>query len=52
MPGERRVVLKDLSIASYEAFMMVSTHGGSLNGSNIHFEIESFGWYHHLDTEI
>ncbi|XP_068426122.1 granulocyte colony-stimulating factor receptor isoform X2 [Clinocottus analis] len=40
---ERRVVLKDLNTASlYEAFMMVSTFGGSLNGSTIHFEIDSF----------
>ncbi|XP_056300982.1 granulocyte colony-stimulating factor receptor isoform X2 [Pseudoliparis swirei] len=40
---ERRVVLRDLNIGSlYEAFMMVSTFGGSLNGSTIHFEIDSF----------
>ncbi|XP_044064398.1 granulocyte colony-stimulating factor receptor [Siniperca chuatsi] len=40
---ERRVVLKDLNTMSlYEAFMMVSTFGGSLNGSTIHFEIEPF----------
>ncbi|XP_058504672.1 granulocyte colony-stimulating factor receptor [Solea solea] len=40
---ERRVVLKDLSsVALYEAFMMVSTFGGSLNGSSINFQIEPF----------
>lgn len=45
---ERRVVLRDLNIGSlYEAFMMVSTFGGSLNGSTIHFEIDSFGWYYY-----
>lgn len=48
-PEERRVVLKDLSTESpYEAFLMVSTSGGSLNGSTIHFGIEPLGWYHHL----
>ncbi|KAM9353902.1 granulocyte colony-stimulating factor receptor [Symphorus nematophorus] len=42
-PEKRRVVLKDLNTASlYEAFMMVSTAGGSMNGSTIHFEIEPF----------
>lgn len=42
-PEERRVVLKGLNTVSlYEAFMMVSTFGGSLNGSTIHFEIEAF----------
>ncbi|XP_078108555.1 granulocyte colony-stimulating factor receptor isoform X2 [Sander vitreus] len=42
-PEERRVVLKDLNTVSpYEAFMMVSTFGGSLNGSTIHFEVEAF----------
>ncbi|KAG7216874.1 hypothetical protein INR49_001528 [Caranx melampygus] len=42
-PEERKVVLKDLHIASqYEVFMMVSTSGGSLNGSAIHFEMEPF----------
>ncbi|KAK1895585.1 Granulocyte colony-stimulating factor receptor [Dissostichus eleginoides] len=42
-PGERRVVLKGLDTESvYEAFMMVSTSGGSLNGSTIHFKIEPF----------
>ncbi|XP_059194532.1 granulocyte colony-stimulating factor receptor [Centropristis striata] len=40
---ERTVVLKDLNAASlYEAFLMVSTYGGSLNGSTTHFKIESF----------
>ncbi|XP_018555599.1 granulocyte colony-stimulating factor receptor [Lates calcarifer] len=40
---ERRVVLKNLNALSlYEAFLMVSTFGGSLNGSTIHFEIEPF----------
>nr|XP_046254767.1 granulocyte colony-stimulating factor receptor [Scatophagus argus]XP_046254768.1 granulocyte colony-stimulating factor receptor [Scatophagus argus] len=40
---ERRVVLKDLNTGSlYEAFMMVSTYGGSLNGSTITFEAETF----------
>ncbi|XP_056235695.1 granulocyte colony-stimulating factor receptor [Seriola aureovittata] len=42
-PKERRVVLKDLKTVSlYEAFMMVSTFGGSINGSTIHFEMEPF----------
>ncbi|XP_071324943.1 granulocyte colony-stimulating factor receptor [Trachinotus anak] len=42
-PVKRRVVLKDLNtISLYEAFMMVSTFGGSLNGSTIHFEMEPF----------
>ncbi|XP_045901943.1 granulocyte colony-stimulating factor receptor isoform X2 [Micropterus dolomieu] len=42
-PEERRLVLKDLNTGSlYEAFMMASTFGGSLNGSTIHFEIEPF----------
>ncbi|XP_054477228.1 granulocyte colony-stimulating factor receptor isoform X2 [Anoplopoma fimbria] len=40
---ERRVVLRDLNtISLYEAFLMVSTFGGNLNGSTIQFEIESF----------
>ncbi|XP_051262889.1 granulocyte colony-stimulating factor receptor [Dicentrarchus labrax] len=40
---ERRVVLKDLNTGPlYEAYMMVSTFGGSLNGSTIHFNIEPF----------
>lgn len=34
----RRVVLKNLtSVASFEAFIMVSTESGSLNGSAVHF---------------
>ncbi|XP_068180635.1 granulocyte colony-stimulating factor receptor isoform X2 [Antennarius striatus] len=42
-PEDRRVVLKDLKSAPlYEVFMMVSTSGGSLNGSTIHFEFQSF----------
>ncbi|XP_068613771.1 granulocyte colony-stimulating factor receptor-like [Brachionichthys hirsutus] len=42
-PENRRVVLKDLKNEPlYEAFMMVSTSGGSLNGSRIHFEIQAF----------
>ncbi|XP_039974588.1 granulocyte colony-stimulating factor receptor isoform X2 [Xiphias gladius] len=42
-PEERRVVLKDLkTMCLYEALMMVSTFGGSLNGSTVHFEIEPF----------
>lgn len=42
-PENRRVVLKDLNtVHMYEAFIMVSTCGGSLNGSTIHFEIEPF----------
>lgn len=43
---ERRVVLKDLdTVHLYKAFLMVSTHGGSLNGSTIQFNVETFGWY-------
>lgn len=43
VPEKRKVVLEQLSTMSlYEAFMMVSTAGGSLNGSTIHFEIEPF----------
>ncbi|XP_028986143.1 granulocyte colony-stimulating factor receptor isoform X2 [Betta splendens] len=39
----RRVILKDLNtMFLYKAFIMVSTSGGSLNGSTIHFEIEPF----------
>ncbi|XP_035018900.1 granulocyte colony-stimulating factor receptor [Hippoglossus stenolepis] len=42
-PQERRVILKNLkAVTVYEAFMMVSTAGRSLNGSRIHFEIEPF----------
>ncbi|KAM4735338.1 granulocyte colony-stimulating factor receptor-like isoform 2-T2 [Anableps anableps] len=40
---DRRVILKDLNISSsYEAFMMVSTFGGSLNGSTIYFKMNPF----------
>ncbi|XP_037310513.2 granulocyte colony-stimulating factor receptor [Pungitius pungitius] len=42
-PKERRVVLRGLNSESlYEAFLMVSTLGGSLNGSTVHFKVESF----------
>lgn len=42
-PAERKVVLEDLDTVSlYEAFMMVNTLGGSMNGSTIHFETEPF----------
>lgn len=42
-PAERKVVLQDLNAVSlYEAFMMVSTSGGSMNGSTIHFKTEPF----------
>ncbi|XP_019122695.2 granulocyte colony-stimulating factor receptor [Larimichthys crocea] len=42
-PEERRVVLKDLNtVAMYDAFMMVTTFGGSLNGTTFHFEVEPF----------
>lgn len=52
-PEDRRVILKDLSSASlYEAFVMVSTLGGSLNGSTIHFEIEPFGWYPYFTVYV
>uniref|UniRef100_A0A3Q0SS80 Colony stimulating factor 3 receptor n=1 Tax=Amphilophus citrinellus TaxID=61819 RepID=A0A3Q0SS80_AMPCI len=39
-PEERSVILKDLNV--YDAFLMVRTLGGSLNGSIIHFEFEPF----------
>lgn len=43
---ERTVVLENLDREiEYESFLMVSTYGGSLNGSRIHFEVEPFGWY-------
>lgn len=43
---ERRVVLENLdSDTVYESFLMVSTYGGSLNGSRIQFEVEPSGWY-------
>ncbi|KAM4581492.1 granulocyte colony-stimulating factor receptor isoform 1-T2 [Odontesthes bonariensis] len=42
-PEERKVTLENLNTMSlYEAFMMVSTSGGSLNGSTIEFEVEPF----------
>uniref|UniRef100_A0A1A8R5A3 Colony stimulating factor 3 receptor (Granulocyte) n=1 Tax=Nothobranchius pienaari TaxID=704102 RepID=A0A1A8R5A3_9TELE len=42
-PKERTVILRDLNTGTLcEAFMMVSTFGGSLNGSTIHFEVEPF----------
>ncbi|XP_041845048.1 granulocyte colony-stimulating factor receptor [Melanotaenia boesemani] len=42
-PEERKVILTNLKTASmYEAFMMVSTSGGSLNGSTIRFEVQPF----------
>ncbi|KAM8869774.1 granulocyte colony-stimulating factor receptor isoform 2-T2 [Spinachia spinachia] len=42
-PKERRVVLGGLNTKSlYEAFLMVSTLGGSINGSAVHFEAQSF----------
>uniref|UniRef100_A0A667Z0B2 Colony stimulating factor 3 receptor n=1 Tax=Myripristis murdjan TaxID=586833 RepID=A0A667Z0B2_9TELE len=40
---KRKITLKELNAMSlYEAFMMVSTEGGSLNGSTINFKIEPF----------
>lgn len=40
---DRRVILKDLNTASvYDAFLMVSTSGGSLNGSKISFQGKPF----------
>ncbi|XP_042346164.1 granulocyte colony-stimulating factor receptor [Plectropomus leopardus] len=42
-PEERRVVLKGLNtVFLYDALMMVSTFGGSLNGSTIHFKFDPF----------
>ncbi|XP_033495514.2 granulocyte colony-stimulating factor receptor [Epinephelus lanceolatus] len=42
-PDNRKVVLKGLNtVSQYEAFMMVSTFGGSRNGSTFHFEIDPF----------
>ncbi|KAM6935147.1 granulocyte colony-stimulating factor receptor [Lycodopsis pacificus] len=39
----RRVTLRDLNnVFLYEAFMMVSTFGGSRNGSTIEFQMKSF----------
>lgn len=44
---ERRLVLENLdSELFYEAFMMVSTYGGSLNGSRIYFKVDPYGWYY------
>uniref|UniRef100_A0A3B3ZDZ7 Colony stimulating factor 3 receptor (granulocyte) n=1 Tax=Periophthalmus magnuspinnatus TaxID=409849 RepID=A0A3B3ZDZ7_9GOBI len=46
-PNERRVLLKDLNPMSvYEARLLVSTYGGSRNGSTIHFKTQSFGQFH------
>uniref|UniRef100_A0A8C6UW14 Colony stimulating factor 3 receptor n=1 Tax=Neogobius melanostomus TaxID=47308 RepID=A0A8C6UW14_9GOBI len=43
-PNERRIFLKNLNPRSvYKAFLMVSTFGGSGNGSTIHFKTESLG---------
>ncbi|XP_056900960.1 granulocyte colony-stimulating factor receptor isoform X1 [Takifugu flavidus] len=40
---ERRLVLENLdSELVYEAFMMVSTYGGSLNGSRIYFQVDPY----------
>ncbi|KAM9309866.1 granulocyte colony-stimulating factor receptor isoform 1-T3 [Pholidichthys leucotaenia] len=40
-PEKRKVVLKDLNTTClYGAFLMVSTFGGSQNGSTIHFRME------------
>lgn len=42
-PAERKVVLRDLKpVSPYEAFMMVDTSGGSINGSTINFKTEPF----------
>ncbi|XP_034554640.1 granulocyte colony-stimulating factor receptor [Notolabrus celidotus] len=42
-PKERKVVLTNLDdVTLYDAFMMVSTFGGSRNGSTINFETEPF----------
>ncbi|XP_074539700.1 granulocyte colony-stimulating factor receptor isoform X2 [Halichoeres trimaculatus] len=42
-PKERKVVLTNLDgVSLYEAFLMVSTFGGSRNGSIINFETEPF----------
>ncbi|XP_015230169.1 PREDICTED: interleukin-6 receptor subunit beta-like [Cyprinodon variegatus] len=39
---DRRVILKDINpVSLYEAFMMVSTFGGSLNGTTIRFKFTS-----------
>ncbi|XP_017270764.1 granulocyte colony-stimulating factor receptor [Kryptolebias marmoratus] len=42
-PEERKVILENVNTECwYEAFMIVSTFGGSLNGSTISFKTESF----------
>lgn len=38
---KRSVILKDPSV--HGAVLMVSTFGGSLNGSAVHFEFQPFG---------
>lgn len=49
---ERRLVLENLdSELVYEAFMMVSTYGGSLNGSRIYFQVDPYGWYYIIRSE-
>lgn len=49
---ERRLVLENLdSDLVYEAFMMVSTYGGSLNGSRIYFQVDPYGWYYVIQSE-
>lgn len=45
-PEDRKVTLENLRVEFlYEACMIVSTFGGSLNGSTVHFKTEPFGWY-------
>lgn len=40
--SERRVVLKELGAQrQYEAFLSVSTRGGSLNGTTIQFDVDA-----------
>ncbi|XP_047455669.1 granulocyte colony-stimulating factor receptor [Mugil cephalus] len=42
-PDERKVTLKNINTMHlYKAFMMVSTSGGSINGSTFEFQFESF----------
>lgn len=49
---ERRLILENLdSELVYEAFMMVSTYGGSLNGSRIYFQVDPYGWYYIIRSE-
>lgn len=44
-PNERRVILTDLApLSRYEAFIMVSTFGGSRNGTAIKFETEDLDY--------